>query len=180
MERISALSTAPEILAVVNMPEEQTEKVFDRTFYKGELVLMLDDIRDPGNMGTLIRIADWFGIRKLICSESSVELYNPKVIQATMGSLLRTNIFYAPLPEVLDAVKPVTVYGALLEGRNIYRENLKPEGILLLGNESRGISNPLIPFITNPVSIPGFGQAESLNVAVAAGIICSEFRRNSN
>jgi RNA methyltransferase, TrmH family len=178
MERISALSTTPEVLAIVEMAEMNGSYAMEKDFYADELVLMLDDIRDPGNMGTIIRIADWFGIKKIVCSETSVELYNPKVVQATMGSLVRVDVYEANLKQVLQAVKGIPVYGALLEGRDIYRESLKAPGALLLGNESHGISNELIPFITHPISIPRFGGAESLNVAIATAVICSEFRRS--
>lgn len=178
MERISALSTPPEVLIIAKIPETDPERLFVKTFYQQDLVLMADDIRDPGNLGTLIRIADWFGIKRIVCSEETVEVYNPKVVQSTMGSLVRVEVLYADLKKVLNEVKGIPVYGALLEGRSIYGESLQAEGVLLLGNESHGISNDLIPFITHPVSIPRFGGAESLNVAIAAAVMCSEFRRS--
>lgn len=180
MERISGLNTPPEVLIVAKIPDRDHGKLFTKAFYQQDLVLMADDIRDPGNLGTLIRIADWFGIKQLVCSEETVEVYNPKVVQATMGSLVRVKVQYADLKEVLTEVKGIPVYGALLEGRPIYSESLQAEGVLLLGNESHGISNELIPFVTRPVSIPRFGGAESLNVAIAAAVMCSEFRRRNN
>jgi TrmH family RNA methyltransferase len=149
-----------------------------------DLILVLDGIRDPGNLGTILRTADWFGYRNVICSPDCVELYNPKVVQATMGSLTRVKVGYQDLISLLNKNKNVPVYGALLEGANLYKSSLQSKGYLMIGNESHGISPTLKPFITHPVSIPSSPaspneKAESLNASVAAAIFCAEFRRQS-
>lgn len=178
LKKISALSTPPQILAVCEIPkyELKIEELKDR------LTLVLDDIRDPGNLGTIIRIADWFGIKNIICSEDCVDAYNPKTVQATMGSIARVKIHYAGLEDVLKEMKDIPVYGALLEGENIYKKKLSDKGIIIIGNESKGISEKLLPYITDKISIPSFNEkdagAESLNAAIATALICSEFRRN--
>lgn len=123
-------------------------------------------------MGTIIRIADWFGIEQIIASEDTVELYNPKVIQSTMGSFMRIKLWYKPLTHFLSALQ-VPVYGALLTGNNLYEQPLLKEGVLVIGNESKGIRPELLPFISHPVTIPRIGGAESLNAAVATGILLS-------
>lgn len=158
-------------LAVASMPEEAALSI-----NKQELVLALDDIRDPGNMGTIIRIADWYGITKVICSKQCADVYNPKVINASMGSFTRVQVLYEELGDFLKQADQ-TVYGALLEGENIYESRLKPSGILLMGNESKGIQPDLIPLINQPVHIPRRGGAESLNVSVATAVILDNFFR---
>jgi TrmH family RNA methyltransferase len=183
LERISALSTPNEVLAVCRIPGYKLEK--EKLAKK--LTLVLDDIRDPGNLGTIIRIADWFGIENIVCSDGSADAFNPKVVQSTMGSIARIKIHYTDLTEFIRqsrANSELPVYGALLEGRNIYSENLLKEGLIVIGNESKGISESVQKMITHKVSIPSFsyfkpggGEAESLNAAVATAIICSEFRR---
>ena len=152
-----------------------------------KLTLLLDTIKDPGNLGTIIRIADWFGIETIICSPQSADAFNPKVIQATMGSITRVKIHYTDLSEFVARNQKETklpVYGALLEGENLYKQNLPSAAFILIGNESRGISAELIPSISNKITIPSFshfkttpGETESLNAAIATSIICSEFRR---
>ncbi len=142
----------------------------------GELVIGLDDVRDPGNLGTIIRIADWYGIKHLIFSPQTAEFYNPKVIQASMGSFTRVNFFYGDLKEHFDKWD-VPVYGAFLNGQNIHTlENPRP-GVILMGNESKGISADLENSVSQKLTIPGFGEAESLNVAIATAIICDNFKR---
>jgi TrmH family RNA methyltransferase len=139
---------------------------------------MLDGIQDPGNMGTIIRTADWFGIQQIICSNDTVELYNPKVIQSTMGSFTRVKVWYKNLKEIFannDADVPV--YGALLQGKSIYDIPEISEGILLMGNEGNGIRPENLSFITQPITIPKQGGAESLNVGVATGIIVAQLTR---
>jgi TrmH family RNA methyltransferase len=180
LEKISALTSPQEILAVAEIPNA----VFKFEALTGELTLMLDDIRDPGNLGTIIRIADWFGIKNIICSENCADAFNPKTVQATMGSLFHLSIIYKPLGGILnEAVKKnIPVYGTVLDGENIYQSRLSSQGIILIGSESHGISQTLMPFITSKISIPAFSssgakQAESLNAAMAAAIVCSEFRR---
>lgn len=184
MKRISALSTPSPVLAVVKMEAHHLANSPSHHL-TNSLSLALDDIRDPGNLGTMIRIADWFGIQTLFCSPSSVDLYNPKVIQASMGSITRVKIFYTELEPLLKLVSgKIRVYGALLEGDSLYGQNLSNEGIILIGNESRGISSRLIPLISHRIFIPAYGnndngKAESLNASMAAAIICAEFRRQS-
>ncbi|MCU0437297.1 MAG: RNA methyltransferase [Raineya sp.] len=144
---------------------------------KEELLLMLDDIQDPGNMGTIVRICDWYGVKKVVASNQTVDLYNPKVINSSMGSFLRTQIFYTDLKEYLSKQTNVPVYGTLLEGENIHTLPLSKNGILMMGNEANGISDELIPFITQKVTIPKFGGAESLNVAIATAVAIDNFMR---
>ena len=140
------------------------------------LILALDDVRDPGNLGTIIRIADWYGITKLVFSPQTAEFYNPKVIQSTMGSFTRVKFFYEDLGQVFDRWD-LPVYGAFLGGENIHQLQNPTAGILLMGNESKGISRLLEEKVTQKVTIPGFGKAESLNVAIATAILCDNFKR---
>lgn len=176
MSKISNLSTASDVLLLVEMPDDINISEV-RIDYKTELILMLDGVKDPGNMGTIIRIADWYGIPYIICSEDCVELYNPKVVQSTMGSMLRTKLIYTDLTNYLTSIQKINVYGALLEGENIYTHKEKMRGVLLMGSESHGISEALKSQITHPITIPSWGNAESLNVAVATAILCSEAKR---
>lgn len=158
-------------LAIACMPEESP-----LTIGEEELVIALDDIRDPGNLGTIIRIADWYGITKVVCSKECADVFNPKVVNASMGSFTRVQVWYEELSDFLPKTNQ-TVYGALLEGENIYQSELNPSGILLMGNESKGIQQDLIPLITQPVHIPRRGGAESLNVSVATAVILDNFFR---
>lgn len=178
MERISNLSTPSEVLLIVDFPKEDIQTQVTKEQLHNKLTLMLDGVKDPGNLGTIIRIADWFGIENIICSEDCVELYNPKVVQSTMGSILRVNLIYTDLKKYLGELNEIEVFGALLEGENIYTMKSEWKGILLMGSESHGISKELLPLITKPITIPSFGNAESLNVAIATGILCSEARRD--
>lgn len=143
-----------------------------------EMVLALADIRDPGNLGTIIRIADWYGIHKLICSETTTDFYSPKVIAATMGSFLRVRSYYCDLGSYLSNNKHFPIYGAFLEGANIYKQTFEKEGIIVIGNESNGIPENLEPLIANKITIPRFGEAESLNAAIATAIFCDNWRRS--
>jgi len=158
---------------LVHLP---SRKEVDLNTLRNAFSLVLDDVQDPGNLGTIIRTADWFGIKTIICSENTVEAYNPKTVQSTMGSLCRVNIIYTSLVQFLKNTK-LPIYGALLDGENIYQTNWGNEGLILLGNEGHGIGKELIEQITVPVTIPRFGEAESLNVAVSAAIFCSEISR---
>lgn len=158
-------------LAVVAMPEDSSLSIAP-----DELVVALDDIRDPGNLGTIIRIADWYGITKVICSKECADVFNPKVINASMGSFTRVQVWYEELKDFLENADQ-TVFGALLEGENIYQCDLKPAGILLMGNESKGIHPDLISLVTQPIHIPRRGGAESLNVSVATAVILDNFFR---
>jgi TrmH family RNA methyltransferase len=175
LKSISALVTPNECLAVFVIPEKEKKD------YSNSLQIALDDIRDPGNMGTIIRLADWFGIQNILCSKATVDVYNPKVIQATMGSIARVNVMYCDLKkELFDIKQPV--YGTLLEGNSIYTEQLMQPSIIVLGNESNGISSEIQTLITHKITIPRFGsmqQTESLNVATATAIVLSEFCRNN-
>ena len=175
MQQISGLDTPPGILAVVRIPKQGDIKTSSR------LVLALDGIANPGNMGTLIRTAEWFGIHDVVCSMDCVELWNPKVVQATMGSLFRVKVWKTELPEYLKLAKAESkaVYGALLEGENLFQMTEKPEGILVIGSESHGIRAEVLPYITHPVTIPRAGGSltESLNAAVAGAIIMAEMTK---
>jgi len=173
LAKISTLQTPQSILALVHLP---TIKELDVSILRNQFSLVLDGVQDPGNFGTIIRTADWFGIKNIICSENTVEAYNPKTVQSTMGSLYRVNIVYTSLLSFLNDVK-IPVFGALLEGKSIYQTQWGNEGLILLGNEGHGISKELIEKINVPITIPRFGEAESLNVAVSAAIFCSEIRR---
>lgn len=182
LNRISQLSTPNQVLAVAKY--QTTEINFNEIF--NNLTLMLDEIKDPGNMGTIIRIADWFGISNIICSEDTVDTYNPKVVQSTMGSIARVNVYYTNLVELLKKTPENTpVFGTLLTGENIYEQDLSKNGIIIVGNESRGISDDLQQYITHKLLIPSYAQnadnkAESLNASVATAIICAEFKRKFN
>ncbi len=180
LERLSALTTANEVLAVCEIPQYE----LNRAELNDKLTLVLDNIKDPGNLGTIIRIGDWFGIENIICSNETADAFNPKVVQATMCSIARIKLHYIDLIKFFEENKQLPVYGALLDGENIYTKQLTSIGFILIGNESKGLSDTLLPFITDKISIPSFshfkggrGEAESLNAAVATSIICSEFRR---
>ncbi len=186
MERISGLTTPSPVLAVVEIPISTSAHHHISTLPHHHIItltLVLDDIRDPGNLGTIVRIAHWFGIGEGVCSEHTVDLYNPKVVQATMGSITRVRVEYRNLQAWLEELGgQCPVYGAFLQGENLYSEPLGTEGIIVIGNESRGISKNLEPFITRKIFIPAFGtgaggRAESLNASVATAVICAEFRR---
>ncbi|MFZ4564735.1 MAG: RNA methyltransferase, partial [Bacteroidales bacterium] len=191
MKRITSLSTPSPVLAVVTIQDDEFSNPQiskSPNFQIPKLFLALDDIRDPGNLGTIIRIADWFGLSAVYCSQNCVDIYNPKVVQATMGSIARVTVYRCDLASLFaDIAKykiDIPVYGALLEGESIFSHPLTPYGIILIGNESRGISPELIPFITQKIFIPSFGstesgKAESLNASVAAAILCAEFRRKT-
>ncbi len=167
LERISSLQTPNKVLAVVAQKNNN-----EALKINGQLSLVLDAIRDPGNMGTIVRIADWFGIKNIIASNDCVEIYNPKVIQSTMGSFARVNVVYKNLNEWLPQ-QTINIYGAMLDGTEIHAlENIN-EGLLIIGNEGKGISNELQKCITQKITIPKYGNAESLNAAVATGIILS-------
>lgn len=174
LSRISNLKTANRVLAVVHKPEVNMGKeIFD------DLVLALDRIADPGNLGTIIRIADWFGIKHILCSHDTVEFYNPKVVQATMGSLFRVKVHYVDLAHTIKVLaRDVPKYAAVLDGENIYKEELPQNAVILIGSESHGISEPVRKLIDHKVMIPAVDSgAESLNASVATAVICSEFRR---
>lgn len=159
-------------IAIVEMKENlKTEPV------EGELVLILDDVRDPGNLGTIIRIADWYGVSKLYCSENTAEFYNPKVIASSMGSFTRVIPYYGSLEAVLEGAR-MPVYGAVLEGKSVHSVNFTDGGYLIMGNESHGISENLKKYIQYPVTIPRYGATESLNVGIATAVILDNARRS--
>lgn len=174
LKKISDLKTPNKVLAVFSMPAAEELQL-------SGLTLVLDDVRDPGNLGTIIRLCDWFGVENLVCSKETVDCYNPKVVQATMGSLARVRVHYLNLPPFLEEhSKSMPVYGTFMNGENIYKTPLKENALVVLGNEANGISTEIASFITHSVSIPKFGKlqkTESLNVATAAAICLSEWRR---
>ncbi len=173
LKKISYLKTPQVALGLFRIPKETPPEI------KG-LCLALDGIRDPGNLGTIIRLCDWFGIKELLCSQDTVDCYNPKVVQATMGSISRVNINYLNLREITRANKQIDILGTFMNGENIYKVDIPTQGILILGNEANGISGEIEKLITRKLSIPQFGNAEkteSLNVATAAAIFLSEFKR---
>lgn len=169
LERVSALSTPNEVLLVLRDQKEKEWKPAPGTW-----CLALDGIQDPGNLGTIIRIADWFGVTHIICSEESAEWHNPKVIQATMGSFLRVHLEYADLVHEIRRMKQ-PVYAATLGGEPVAKMTQAPAGVILIGNESRGLKPELKALATSEVTIPRIGEAESLNAAVATGILLSHF-----
>lgn len=175
LKQISFLTTPQIALAIFYIP-------YVRKIEEGGLVLALDDIRDPGNLGTIIRLCDWFGVKSLVCSLQTVDCYNPKVIQATMGSITRVNINYVDLKDFLTAkIKHVKVYGTFMDGTSVYAEQLPENAIIIMGNEANGVSEDIQNLVHNKITIPQFGtsqKTESLNVATATAIILSEFRRS--
>jgi len=179
IQKASLLRNPQEALAVVRQPDQGKPALNPET----DLYLALDFIQDPGNLGTIIRIADWFGINTIICSENTVDFFNPKVVQASMGAIFRVKCWYTNLDNFLDEIsaQKIPVYGTFMKGDNIYKEPLSKNGIIVLGNEGNGISEPVSQLITNRLTIPSFSsnasKSESLNVAIAASICCSEFRR---
>ena len=173
LKKISALATPNTCLAVFYMPAE-------KPIISSGLIVALDSIRDPGNMGTIIRLCDWFGVEQILCSKETVDIYNPKVVQATMGSITRVNVSYIDLISYLSTVT-IPVFGTFMDGENIYQSSLPSEGIIVMGNEANGISKEIESTVKSRLSIPRFGtvqKTESLNVATATGIILSEFKRN--
>ncbi|MBL7745420.1 MAG: RNA methyltransferase, partial [Chitinophagaceae bacterium] len=140
---------------------------------KGKISLVLDTLQDPGNLGTIIRIADWFGIEQIICSPDCADVYNPKVVQSTMGSIARVKVFYTDLAEWLPVQKDIRIYAAALEGKDITNMNPLKEGLIIIGNESKGIEEEILALANERITIPKKGKAESLNAGVAAGIILS-------
>lgn len=180
MERISQLTTPTTMLAVVEQPNNRLS--IDKLYHK--LVVALDGVQNPGNLGTIIRLADWFGVEEIICSRECADCYNPKVVQATMGAILRVRIHYVDnLSKLLHEARDMgmNIYGTLLDGNNIYHEKLDNKGIIVMGNEGRGVSDECRNMLTHKLLIPPFPAdcptSESLNVAMATGIILSEFRR---
>ena len=176
LQRASLLRTPQQVIALFPIPDYK----FDTSIAQHELCLALDGVQDPGNMGTILRIADWFGIHNVICSEDTVDVYNPKAVQATMGALARVRVHYLDLPSLLSRLD-VPVYGTFLDGQDIYAQPLSSHGIIVMGNEGNGISAEVGRLVTQRLYIPNYPRdrvtTESLNVAVATSIVCAEFRR---
>ncbi len=183
MKKITQLSTPSIVYAVFLRP--QFDFSIDELLRNKELILALDVVQDPGNLGTIIRIADWFGIRNIICSQGTVDVYNTKTIQSTMGALARVKIHYINLKSVLEVCSnnKYPIYGTFLDGNSIYCTNLEKFGVIVMGNEGNGISDEIEKLVSDKLLIPSYPAdeptSESLNVAVATAIVCSEFRRRS-
>lgn len=176
LERASLLRTPQNVLAVFSIPKEKLQL----SSLENQLVLALDGVQDPGNLGTILRIADWFGIHHVLCSEGTADVYNPKCVQSCMGALARVKVSYCNLPEVLRKTE-MPVYGTFLDGKDIYKEELSQDGIIVMGNEGNGISEEVGKLVNRRLYVPNFPKGssttESLNVAVCTGIVCAEFRR---
>lgn len=168
LEQVSSLQTPNKALCVASLPKQNQE------INLGKWSLVLENIQDPGNMGTIIRIADWFGIQQIICSEDCVDVYNPKVIQASMGGHLRVSIVETNLQQLLPKVN-IPILAATINGQNLSEQTSIDAAFIMIGNESKGLSKDLLQFATQEITIPKFGGAESLNAAVATGIICAHF-----
>jgi RNA methyltransferase, TrmH family len=179
----SHLKTPQQVLALFKQPQYS----INNNAIHNELTLVLDGIQDPGNMGTIVRLADWFGISHIVCSTDTVDIFNPKVVQATMGAIARIKVHYTPLPAFLRQYREKCdnpIYGTYLEGENIYGMSLKSPSLIVMGNEGNGVRKENAPFITHKITIPTFPagtpKSESLNVGVAAAIVCAEFRRSES
>ena len=173
LKKVSFLKTANTSLAVFEIPKS-------KPLQDSGLIVALDALRDPGNLGAIIRLCDWFGVQDLVCSQDTADCYNPKVVQATMGSLARVQVHYLSLSEYFGKTK-LPIYGGFMDGKNIYSEELPKDGIVVMGNEANGISEEILQKITHKITIPRFGKiqkTESLNVATATAILLSEFRRS--
>jgi RNA methyltransferase, TrmH family len=172
LEGIGEFQSNNAVIAIAEMRSNKKVEI-----NADEFALVLDDIRDPGNLGTIIRTADWYGIQHIIASEETADFYNPKVISATMGSFTRVQIFYTDLVSYLRPYQQ-PIFGAFLEGKNIHEVKFGSGGLIVIGNESRGISDAVKQFVTDKITIPRFGQAESLNAAIATAVICDNVRRS--
>ncbi len=180
LERISFLKNPQQVLAVFFKPTYD----YNIDSLKGQLSLVLDGIQDPGNMGTIIRLADWYGIEDIFCSPDTVDVFNTKVVQATMGALSRVKIHYLDLADFLKSISEcLPIYGTFLDGKNMYKSEIKENGLIVMGNEGNGIRPNIEAFITHKLFIPNYPidrqTSESLNVSIATAIVCSEFRRQS-
>jgi TrmH family RNA methyltransferase len=174
IEKISSLKTPQLVVALIKIPVHST---LNNQKLKQKFSLVLDGVQDPGNLGTIIRTADWFGIDNIICSDDTVDAYNPKVVQASMGSLSRINVHYADLGAILPQIG-LPLFGAMLDGESIYNTRFGGEGLIVMGNEGNGLRPEVERLINKAVTIPRAGNAESLNVAIAAALFCSEISRN--
>jgi TrmH family RNA methyltransferase len=181
IRKVSFLQHPQDVLALFGLPEMEELPVEQ---LRDHLTLALDDVQDPGNLGTIIRLADWFGIEHILCNQGTADAYSPKVVQATMGSIARVKLHYTNLAEYLEQLQDaVPVYGTFLDGNNLYAEKLSPSGIIIMGNEGNGISEQVERYVTKRLLIPSYPAerptAESLNVAIATAITCAEFRRKN-
>ena len=181
IRKVSFLQHPQDVLALFGLPEMEELPVEQ---LRDHLTLALDDVQDPGNLGTIIRLADWFGIEHILCNQGTADAYSPKVVQATMGSIARVKLHYTNLAEYLEQLQgAVPVYGTFLDGNNLYAEKLSPSGIIIMGNEGNGISGQVERYVTKRLLIPSYPAerptAESLNVAIATAITCAEFRRKN-
>lgn len=178
LQKASLLMHPQQVIALFQIPENE----LNPDLLKDELILMLDGVQDPGNLGTIARVADWFGIRHIICSPDTADIYNPKAVQATMGALARVKFYYTELAMVLSQYSG-PIYGTFLDGNNIYKEELSRNGIIVMGNEGKGISQRTREMINRRLLIPNYPEGtlttESLNVAIATSIVCAEFRRRN-
>ncbi len=172
LEKLGTFNSNNAAIAIVKTKEMEVLLV------ENDLVLVLDDIRDPGNLGTIIRIADWYGITKIVCSENTVDFYNPKVIAATMGSFLRVRLYYVNLPQYFASKNGENIAGAVMDGDSIYGLKLPKMGYIVIGNESKGISEEMLAVINQRITIPRRGGAESLNAGIATAIILDNYFRN--
>ncbi len=176
LSKVSQLSTPNKVIATVQIPK----RIYDLQEFSDDLILVLDGVKDPGNLGTLLRIADWFGIKNIVCSEDTVDVYNSKVVQATMGAVFRVNVHYLDLQHFLHGYKATfpqhAIYAADMEGDSVYTVTAQ-KGVLIMGSESHGLSDE-IRALAQRITIPRVGEAESLNVAVAAGIICACLKKS--
>lgn len=179
MGRISNFKSLPEVIALAQIPMKE----YNPEEIKNGLSIVLNGIQDPGNIGTILRLSDWFGIRNIFCDHDCANIFNPKSVQASMGAIFRMNAFYLDLVEFIPRFvdQDFPCYGAFLEGENIYRTDLRTKGFIVMGNEGNGISPAIERFVTQKITIPSFAHSpystESLNVGVATGIILSEFKR---
>ena len=177
LSRVSLLKTPQDVLAVFEIPSYTLSMDCPRN----ELCLALDDVQDPGNLGTIIRIADWFGIKNIYCSHGTADAFSPKTVQATMGALARVQLHYCNIKELISSLNDVPVFGTFLDGDSIYNNTLSSDGLIVMGNEGNGISKEVAELINRRILIPNYPQGnettDSLNVAVATAIVCSEFRR---
>lgn len=179
LKRVSFQETPQQVLAVFKQPVYEVDV---NVVAKKELCLVLDDVQNPGNLGTIVRLADWFGIEHIFCSKGCADIYNPKTVQATMGGIARVRVHYVDLPEILKSLESETpVYGTFLDGENMYQKNLGNKGLIVMGNEGKGVSKGVEAFVTERLYIPNYPEgretSESLNVAIATAIVCAEFRR---
>lgn len=180
LERASLQKAPQEVLAVFRQPVWR----FDPACAGRSLCLALDDVQDPGNLGTIVRVADWFGIEDIFCSAGTADVFNPKTVQATMGALARVRVHYCDLPGLIGGLKDVPVYGTFLDGNNLYAETLSESGLIVMGNEGKGVSAEVERLVSKRLYIPSYPQeretSESLNVAIATAVVCGEFRRRTS